>query len=76
VPDGGVRPPIIFKVTDEEADFVVSAAEVAFTVHVVSADKFGAAVKLPDASIVPRFVGLTVHVTEVFVVPLTVAVNC
>ena len=57
-------------VTVAEADFVLSATLVAFTVK-EPAD--AGAVYRPEAETVPP---VAVHVTAVFVEPVTVAVNC
>ncbi len=59
-------------VTVAEADFVVSATEVATTVTIVEAVTVGA-LKSPVLEIVPAEAD---QVTEVFVLPVTVAVNC
>jgi len=58
-------------VTDADADFVVSAAEVAVTVKLDPAVE--PAVYKPEVEIVPP---VAVHVTAVFDDPVTVAVNC
>jgi hypothetical protein len=55
--------------------FVVSAALVAVTVTVCVEVMLEGAVYRPAAEIVPTF-GVSDHVTAVFVVPVTVAVNC
>jgi hypothetical protein len=61
--------------------FVASACEVAVTVTVSPVGTFAGAVYMPDEFIVPTLPALaeallTCHVTAVFVVPETVAVNC
>jgi hypothetical protein len=61
-------------VTVAEADFVVSACEVAVTVAVVWLATDAGAVYKPEADSVPAPV--SDQVTAVLVVPLTVAVNC
>ncbi len=65
-----------------EPDFVVSAWETAVIVTVAGLGGFVGALYRPAESIVPTVVGsppvmpLTCQVTAVFVVPVTVAVNC
>lgn len=61
--------------------FVVSACEVAVTVTVPPVGTLDGAVYKPDALMVPMLAALaevllTCHVTALFVVPVTVAVNC
>src|SRR5215475_9619623 len=58
-------------VTPADAFFVVSAADVAVTVKLLPVDD--PAVYKPVEEIVPP---VAVHVTAVFELPLTVAVNC
>jgi hypothetical protein len=75
VPKRGFPPVLVevaFTVTVDNADFVVSAWLVAVTVAVVVEVTEGA-VKSPVLEMVPAE---AVHVTAVFVEPLTVAVNC
>jgi len=62
----------VVTVTAADADFVVSASDVAPTVTMVEAETVGA-VKRPDVEMVPEELD---QVTAVFVVPDTVAVNC
>ena len=62
----------VVTVTAADADFVVSASDVATTVTTVEAETVGA-VKRPDVEIIPEELD---QVTEVFVVPDTVAMNC
>ena len=62
----------VVTVTAADADFVVSASDVATTVTMVEAETVGA-VKRPDVEMVPEELN---QVTAVFVVPDTVAVNC
>ena len=57
-------------VTCADADFVESATEVAVTLKLPAVDP---AVNRPLAEIEPP---VAVHVTAVFVLPVTVAVNC
>ena len=57
------------------AVLLVSAALVALTVTVCGLLSVAGAVYRPPLEIVPT-AGLTDHVTAVFVVPVTVAVNC
>ena len=57
-----------------EADLVVSACAVAFTVTDDGVLKLAGAVYKPEVEIVPG--PAVVQVTAVFVVPVTVAVNC
>ena len=57
-----------------EADLVVSACAVAFTVTDAGVLKLAGAVYTPEVEIVPGPAG--VQVTAVFVAPVTVAVNC
>jgi hypothetical protein len=57
------------------AFLVVSATLVAVTVTVCGLPSAAGAVYNPPLEIVPS-AGLTDHVTAVFVVPVTVAVNC
>jgi len=59
-----------FTVTAAVADLVMSATEVAFTEKLPAV---APAVKRPAVEIVPP---VAVHVTAVFVLPVTVAVNC
>jgi hypothetical protein len=61
-------------VTAAEADFVVSACEVAVTVAVVWFATLAGAVYKPEVDTVPGPV--SDQVTAVLVVPVTVAVNC
>ena len=61
-------------VTVAEADLVVSACAVAFTVTDAGVVKLAGAVYRPEVEIVPGPV--LVQVTAVFVVPVTVALNC
>jgi len=68
-------------VTTAAPVFVVSACEVAITVTVPPVGTFAGAVYKPDELMVPMLAALaevllTCHVTVVFVVPETVAVNC
>jgi hypothetical protein len=63
-------------VTVAVADLVPSAWLVARTVTVCVDAIDAGAVYSPPAVTVPVPVGLTLHVTAVFVVPVTVAVNC
>jgi hypothetical protein len=69
------------KVTVAEADFVVSACEVAITVTSDGLGTVGGAVYKPPVVIVPQVAPahptpLTLQVTPVFAVPVTVAWNC
>ena len=63
------------RLTDAVADRDVSATLVARTVTVASFRKLAGAAYNPEAEIVP-ITGVIVHVTAVFGVPDTVAVNC
>lgn len=68
-------------VTTAGAAFVVSATEVAVTVTVVELGSFVGAVYKPVVLTVPMIASppvspFTLHVTEVLVEPVTVAVNC
>lgn len=69
------------RVTTAEAAFVVSATEVEVTVTVVELGSFVGAVYKPVVLTVPMIASppvspFTLHVTEVLVDPVTVAVNC
>jgi hypothetical protein len=57
------------------ADFVLSAALVAVTVTEVADETVAGAEYRPALEIVPT-AGFSDHVTAVFVVPVTAAVNC
>jgi hypothetical protein len=68
-------------VTVTDADLVVSALEVAVTVTCAGFGTVAGAVKRPLDEIVPQVAPeqptpLRLHVTTVFVVPVTFAVNC
>jgi len=58
------------------ADLVVSAAAVAVTVTIVSADTAVAAVNSPPLLIAPAAAGVAFQLTATFEVPVTVAPNC
>ena len=61
-------------VTVADADFVVSATDVALTVTAVTLATVAGAVYRPDVEIVPPPVAD--QVTDVFELPVTAAVNC
>ena len=68
-------------VTEAVGDFVVSAADVAVTDTCAGFGTAGGAVYKPAVEIVPQAAPLhpvpaTCHETAVFVVPVTVALNC
>src|SRR5579864_8710335 len=63
-------------VTVAVADFALLASEVAVTVTCAGFGTNAGAVYSPLAEIVPSAAPATLHVTAVFVVPETVAVNC
>jgi len=74
-------PPAAAIVTVAAADFVVSACETAVTVTVAGLGAVAGAVKRPEVEIVPWVESppatpLTCQVIAVFVVPVTVPVNC
>ena len=71
----------VTKLTCAEADFVVSACEVAVTVTSAGLGKTGGAVYRPAAVIFPQVepvqpVPETLHKTDVFELPVTCAENC
>lgn len=68
-------------VTVAVSDFALSACEIAFTVTLPPVGTVAGAVYKPVALIVPKLAALAelldkLQVTAVFVVPVTVAVNC